>query len=213
MQQSFEEVVNEIFELYQKYGGEDYIGEPVSQLQHMCQCAELAEAAGNSEEIIIAAFMHDLGHFCEHLQPVQQMDGYGVVDHEKLGADYLLEQGFSPAIASLVRNHVQAKRYLTWRYPEYYEKLIDACKSSFGQPTRDNSSNEKLKSDSSASTNYYKDNYIWKANKLRLEYFYLYPKITSGAYGTRTLYLTYILNDYGQRAQRVQKGNNPAKNF
>jgi hypothetical protein len=97
--------------------------------------------------------------------------------------------------------------------PEYYEKLIDACKSSFGQPTRDNSSNEKLKSDSSASTNYYKDNYIWKANKLRLEYFYLYPKITSGAYGTRTLYLTYILNDYGQRAQRVQKGNNPAKNF
>ena len=97
--------------------------------------------------------------------------------------------------------------------PEYYEKLIDACKSSFGQPTRDNSSNEKLKSDSSASTNYYKDNYIWQANKLRLEYFYLYPKITSGAYGTRTLYLTYILNDYGQRAQRVQKGNNPAKNF
>ena len=97
--------------------------------------------------------------------------------------------------------------------PEYYEKLIDACKSSFGQPTRDNSSNEKVRSDSSASTNYYKDNYIWKANKLRLEYFYLYPKITSGAYGTRTLYLTYILNDYGQRAQRVQKGNNPAKNF
>jgi hypothetical protein len=97
--------------------------------------------------------------------------------------------------------------------PEYYEKLIDACKGSFGQPTRDNSSNEKVRSDSSASTNYYKDNYIWKANKLRLEYFYLYPKITSGAYGTRTLYLTYILNDYGQRVQRVQKGSNPAKNF
>ena len=97
--------------------------------------------------------------------------------------------------------------------PEYYEKLIDACKGSFGQPTRDISSNEKVKSDSSASTNYNKDNYIWKANKLRLEYFYLYPKITSGAYGTRTLYLTYILNDYGQRVQRVQKGNNPAKNF
>ena len=121
-------VADRIMSLYERFGDEDYIGEPVSQLQHMCQCAELAEAAGNNEEIIIAAFMHDLGHFCEHLQPVQQMDGYGVVDHEKLGADYLLEQGFSPAIASLVRNHVQAKRYLTWRYPEYYEKLSEASK-------------------------------------------------------------------------------------
>jgi len=97
--------------------------------------------------------------------------------------------------------------------PEYYEKLIDACKSSFGEPTKNFSSNEKVKFDSTASTTYYKDNYIWKANRLRLEYFYLYPKITSGAYGTRTLYLAYILNDYGQRAQRAQKGINSAKNF
>jgi len=97
--------------------------------------------------------------------------------------------------------------------PEYYEKLIDACKSSFGEPTKNFSSNEKVKFDSTVSTNYYKDNYIWKANRLRLEYFYLYPKITAGAYGTRTLYLTYILNDYGQRVQRVQKGSNSARNF
>jgi len=97
--------------------------------------------------------------------------------------------------------------------PEYYEKLIDACKSSFGEPTRNFSSNDKVKFDSTISTNYYKDNYIWKANRLRLEYFYFYPKTGSGAYGTRTLYLAYILNDYGQRLQRVQKGTNPAKNF
>jgi len=97
--------------------------------------------------------------------------------------------------------------------PEYYEKLIDACKGSFGEPTKDFSSNEKVKFDSTVSSNYNKDNYIWKANRLRLEYFYFYPKITSGAYGTRTLYLGYILNDYGQRVQRVKKGANPAKNF
>ena len=97
--------------------------------------------------------------------------------------------------------------------PEYYAKLIDACKSSFGEPTKDFSSNEKVKFDSTVSTTYYKDNYIWKANRLRLEYFYLYPKITSGAYGTRTLYLVYILNDYGQRVQRVKKGANSARNF
>ena len=97
--------------------------------------------------------------------------------------------------------------------PEYYEKLIDACKSSFGEPTKNLSSNEKVKFDSTVAANYYKDNYIWKATRMRMEYFYLYPKVSSGAYGTRNLYLTYILNDYGQRLQRVQRGINSAKNF
>ena len=97
--------------------------------------------------------------------------------------------------------------------PEYYAKLIDLCKSSFGEPTKDFSSNEKVKFDSTVSVNNYKDNYIWKANRLRLEYFYLYPKISSGAYGAKMLYLTYILNDYGQRLVRVQKASNSAKNF
>lgn len=97
--------------------------------------------------------------------------------------------------------------------PEYYAKLIDLCKNSFGEPTRDFSSNEKVKFDSTVSVNSFKDNYIWKANRLRLEYFYLYPKISSGAYGAKMLYLTYILNDYGQRLVRVQKGTNSARNF
>jgi hypothetical protein len=97
--------------------------------------------------------------------------------------------------------------------PEYYEKLIDACKSSFGQPTKDISNNEKGKFDSTSYENYYKDNYVWKTTRLRMEYFYLYPKMGSGAYGTRTLNLTYILNDYGQRLQRVQRGINSSKNF
>ena len=61
----------------------------------MCQAAQLAEAEGYEEEVILAAFFHDIGHFCEHIMPVQQMNGYGVVDHEKLGADYLRGKGFS----------------------------------------------------------------------------------------------------------------------
>ena len=56
------------------------------------------------------------------------MDGFGVVDHEKLGADFLRNKGFSENIASLVQNHVQAKRYLTNRYPEYYQQLSEASK-------------------------------------------------------------------------------------
>jgi hypothetical protein len=31
MQHQIEQTVNEIFELYQKYGDDDYIGEPVSE--------------------------------------------------------------------------------------------------------------------------------------------------------------------------------------
>ncbi|MEP7373154.1 MAG: HDIG domain-containing metalloprotein [Chitinophagaceae bacterium] len=128
MQQAIEESVNEIFELYQKYGDEDYIGEPVSQVEHMCQAAQLAEAEGYPEEVILAAFFHDIGHFCEHLMPVEQMDGFGVVDHEKLGADYLRSKGFSEEIASLVQNHVQAKRYLTYHSPSFYGQLSEASK-------------------------------------------------------------------------------------
>ena len=121
--------VEEIISLYKKFGNEDYIGEPVSQIEHMCQCAQLAEAAGADEEVILAAFFHDIGHLCEYAFPekkLQHMDGVGIVDHEKLGYTYLISKGFSKKIAQLVQSHVQAKRYLTFKYPEYFEQLSEA---------------------------------------------------------------------------------------
>lgn len=124
--QEASQVADEIMSLYDKYGDEDYIGEPVSQIEHMCQCAQLAEKGKYDDEVILAAFFHDIGHLCEHIMPVGHMDGYGIVDHEKIGADYLREKGFSEKIASLVESHVAAKRYLTYKYPEYYEKLSGA---------------------------------------------------------------------------------------
>jgi phosphonate degradation associated HDIG domain protein len=121
--------VNKIFFLYEKYGDEDYIGEPVSQLEHMSQAAALAQAGGYDDEVILAAFFHDIGHLCATDGEVESMDGMGNVDHEKLGADYLLNFGFSERLASLVRSHVVAKRYLTYKYPEYYNKLSEASKT------------------------------------------------------------------------------------
>jgi len=121
-------VVDEVISLYEQFGGEDYIGEPVSQIEHMCQCAQLAEKEGYDTEVILAAFFHDIGHLCEHITEVKMMDGYGVVDHEKLGADYLRKKGFSEKIAALVASHVNAKRYLTCRFPDYYEQLSPASK-------------------------------------------------------------------------------------
>jgi phosphonate degradation associated HDIG domain protein len=123
-----EDIVNEVFALYEKHGNEDYIGEPVSQLEHMSQAAILAEEEGFEDEVILAAFFHDIGHLCadEH---AASMDGFGNVDHEQLGADYLRERGFSERLATLVESHVIAKRYLTYKYPEYYKQLSEASKA------------------------------------------------------------------------------------
>jgi phosphonate degradation associated HDIG domain protein len=121
-------IANEVFALYGSYGNADYIGEPVSQLEHMCQAAQLAEEEGYDEEVILAAFFHDIGHLCEHILPVEQMEGYGVVDHEGIGGDYLREKGFSERMAKLVESHVNAKRYLTYKIPEYFKKLSPASR-------------------------------------------------------------------------------------
>lgn len=37
------------------------------------------------------------------------------MNHEKIGADYLRERGFSEQVAVLVESHVTAKRYLTFK--------------------------------------------------------------------------------------------------
>ncbi|WP_461448535.1 phosphonate degradation HD-domain oxygenase [Mucilaginibacter sp.] len=121
--------VNKVFSLYERFGDEDYIGEPVSQLEHMSQAAALAQAEGYDDEVILAAFFHDIGHLCAEDGEVESMGGMGNVDHEQLGADYLLSMGFSERLAQLVKSHVVAKRYLTYKYPEYYNKLSDASKS------------------------------------------------------------------------------------
>ncbi len=122
-------VVEEVFSLYEKFGDADYIGEPVSQLEHMSQAASLAEAEGYDDEVVLAAFFHDIGHLCADAEEVESMDGMGNVDHERLGADYLLERGFSERVANLVQGHVIAKRYLTYKYPDYYNRLSDASKA------------------------------------------------------------------------------------
>jgi phosphonate degradation associated HDIG domain protein len=120
--------VDKVFDLYDRFGTADYIGEPVSQIEHMCQSAQLAEKEGYGEEVILASFFHDIGHLFALETGLEHMGSFGAIRHEKLGADFLRKMGFSEKVAKLVENHVQAKRYLTFRYPEYYEKLSLASK-------------------------------------------------------------------------------------
>lgn len=116
---------NEIIALFNKYGDEDYDGEPVSQTSHMIQCAMLAMGEGEVE-LTIGAFLHDIGHLLKHEQETEAMGGFGVVNHEGIGAAYLRERGFSERICAVVGNHVAAKRYLVATDKSYAEKLSPA---------------------------------------------------------------------------------------
>ncbi|EJM15286.1 phosphonate degradation operons associated HDIG domain protein [Pseudomonas sp. GM18] len=121
-----QQVIAEVFALYERFGDNDYIGEPVSQIEHMSQAAELAMAEGFDDEVVLAAFFHDIGHLCA--EGAESMGGFGVVSHERLGAEYLRRAGFSERMVRLVEYHVQAKRYLTLKEPGYYERLSEASR-------------------------------------------------------------------------------------
>lgn len=123
---SAQSITDQVFALYSRYGQESY-GESVTQTEHMVQRAQLAKQERFDEEVILAAFFHDIGHFLEHA-PTERMGELGAQQHDKLGGNYLRPLGFSERIAQLVESHVAAKRYLTFHEPAYYETLSEASK-------------------------------------------------------------------------------------
>ena len=131
----------EAFDLYEKHGSAGYIGEEVSQLQHAVQAAKQAETFCNNNnisgsrkiEVLLGAFFHDVGHllaFVPHLN-LPKMGDLGILDHEKHGAAYLEQQGYSSLICELVRNHINTKRYLITKDKAYHDKLSEASKGTF----------------------------------------------------------------------------------
>jgi len=130
------------FQIYKVHGSRGYIGESVSQLEHATQVALLAEKYCDENningifknELIISAFLHDIGHLLAFEFPCNKyplMDDLGVKDHEFIGGEFLLSLGFSRIIADLVKGHVYTKRYLISKNNKYYNKLSDASKETF----------------------------------------------------------------------------------
>lgn len=134
-------------------GQGDYIGEPISQLQHSLQAAHLAKSNGADDETVIAALLHDVGQFLPAQEvrsiahEVQNMKaskndsdgGVGRVGHESIGEEYLSRLGFSQKVSTLVGSHVTAKRYLCTAEPGYHDMLSEASKKSLmfqGGPMR-----------------------------------------------------------------------------
>lgn len=121
------ESIAKVFSTFRQRGDEEYHGEPVSQLEHAVQAAELAKRGHpNDPEFILAAFLHDFGHLCDSTDG--DMDGYGTWDHEAVGARTLKQLGFSDKITRLIANHVRAKRYLVSTDPLYFADLSAASK-------------------------------------------------------------------------------------
>lgn len=125
MKLTTEQIVDEVLGLLAGPGRTLSYGEGVTQLAHALQCAKCAAAVTADEEVILAALLHDIGHICD--PSAEQMAAeIGIVDHEGIGAQFLLERGFSPKIAELVRAHVAAKRYLVATNPTYAAQLSPA---------------------------------------------------------------------------------------
>ncbi len=124
--QHAEEVSAEILGLFEQHGNEDYDGEPVSQTSHMVQCGMLAMATGGDMELVIGAFLHDVGHLLRYKVQTEAMGHYGVMNHDGLGGEYLRKNGFAERICAMVDQHVAAKRYLVSTNPSYKDKLSPA---------------------------------------------------------------------------------------
>ena len=125
MSTTSEQIVEEILGLLGGPGGQIYYGEGVTQLAHALQCAKCAVDVKADEETILAALLHDIGHICDPTAEQMAAD-IGVVDHEGIGARFLLERGFSPKVAELVSAHVAAKRYLVATNATYAAQLSPA---------------------------------------------------------------------------------------
>jgi gamma-butyrobetaine dioxygenase len=118
--------LDELVRLFASEGARAYLGEPITQAEHMQQAGALAESAGANACLVAAALLHDIGHFRGELRGEDLMDG---IDnrHEQAGACYL-QRWFGLEVTEPVRLHVTAKRYLCHAEPEYVAALSPASR-------------------------------------------------------------------------------------
>lgn len=124
---TIDDTVKQIMYYYEKYGSNDYIGENITQVEHMTQGAMMAEDDGRSREFILAVFLHDIGHILID-DNYETMDNFGIKNHESKGRIFLEKLGIPYPIPNLVENHVKTKRYLISKNSDYYDKFSEASK-------------------------------------------------------------------------------------
>lgn len=113
--------LEDIETLFARRGGEQYSGEPVTQLRHALQTALLAEQAGADDELVTAALLHDLGHLLMDHGETPTLRG--IDDLHQYAALPFLKGLFSPRVGDAIARHVDAKRYLCAVRPGYHAAL------------------------------------------------------------------------------------------
>lgn len=119
-----ETIVGFIGDIFTRRGAESYLGEQVTMSQHMLQAAQLAEQAGASETIVVAALLHDVGHYTNEFPDDALAQGTDNL-HEEAGAR-VLAPFFPDTVTDCIRHHVAAKRYLCATDPGYFAQLSPA---------------------------------------------------------------------------------------
>ena len=114
--------LDDIEKLFEQKGHEQYTGEPVTMLQHALQSGYLGEMEGANDELVTAAFLHDLGHLLHDLGDTPSL--HGVDDVHQYRVVPFLRGLFSDAVIDAIQRHVDAAR------PEYYESLSEDSKRS-----------------------------------------------------------------------------------
>lgn len=121
---SAETIVAFLGDIFERRGGEEYLGEPVTMAEHMLQGALFAEQQGEPEIIVVATLLHDIGHFTSEFG-MFSMDDTHDRRHEEAGAA-VLERFFPSLVIDCVRLHVAAKRYICATDPAYFGQLSAA---------------------------------------------------------------------------------------
>ena len=111
--------VPEITRLLKVRGDHRSALQPVSPLEHALQCAQLAEQAMASDELIVAALLHDLGHLLRsdqgqrpgHSHPADEL-------HPAIAVSFL--RGLLPeSVLAPIRLQFDARRHVRAGHPGF----------------------------------------------------------------------------------------------
>jgi predicted HD phosphohydrolase len=94
-------IADELLTIIREFGAKTYTGLPLSHLGHALQSATLAQQAGESEEYVVAALLHDIGYFC------------GPLNHPEVSAA-ILRPYVSPRLHWVVHHHAVFEGYHFW---------------------------------------------------------------------------------------------------
>ena len=120
--------IDDIDTLFARHGATMYSGEPVTQLEHALQTAQLAEQAGADDELVTAALLHDLGHLLNDQGESPTLRG--IDDLHQFFALPFLRGVFGERLLCAIKWHVDAKRYLCATRPAYWAGLSEDSKRS-----------------------------------------------------------------------------------